>query len=410
MDYRPRIADQELRSILAGAGAAIVEGPRACGKTSTARQVCQSEVLLDVDENARAAAVLDPALILDGDVPRLIDEWQLEPAIWNHIRRAVDERGRPGQFVLTGSSVPADDVVRHTGAGRIARLRMRPMSLFESGHSTGTVSLKSVLSGEAPRCTDPKFDIRMVAERITTGGWPALLGVGAADARRVIRGYIDEVARADISRVDGTRRDPVNTRHLLRSLARNVATSASARTLVDNMADRISLDTAYEYLDSLERLMVVENQPGWKPDLRSKSRVRTNPKRHFVDPSLAAAAIGADTDRLLSDLNYTGFLFESLVIRDLRIFAQPIGGSVFYYQDNTGLEVDAIVETPDGRWAAFEIKLGHARINEAAANLLKLRERADSDSGMALAVIVPTGFGFLREDGVGVIPVAALGP
>lgn len=416
--YRPRIVDAELRQRLASAGIVLIEGPRACGKTATARQLAASEVLLDVDEAARRAAQVDPSLVLDGPVPRLLDEWQIEPRLWNHVRRAVDERGAPGQFILTGSAVPADDITRHSGAGRVSRLRMRPMSLFETGHSTGAVSLEKLLSGVPPRVPASDLDVRSLADRVAVGGWPGSLDLGMEAALRAVRDYLEEIRRTDIVRVDGTRRDPGNVGRLLRSLARNVSTHAATTTLAADAGGPdgpLDYDTVRDYLSALERLMIVEDQPAWAPHLRSKSILRKAARRHFVDPSLAVAALRATPGRLLEDLELLGFLFESLVVRDLRIYAQACDGQVFQYRDNTGLEADAIVDTADGRWAAFEVKLASEGppLDEAARNLLKLSERVDtSRSGepVALAVVVPTGYGYVREDGVGVIPIGALGP
>ena len=416
MAYRPRVVDVELAARLARAGAVVIEGPKACGKTATARQKAASEVLLDVDENAREAARLDPTLVLQGPTPRLIDEWQLEPAMWNHVRRAVDDRGKPGQFILAGSAVPADDVTRHTGAGRLSRVRMRPMALFESGHATGAVSLRALLAGEHARSPDPGLTVHDVAERVAVGGWPGHLGLTVDQAISAVRDYLDEIRRADISRVDGSQRDPERVGRLLRSLARNVATHAAATTLAADAGGSegaVDDDTVRAYLGALERLMIVEDQPAWAPHLRSRSVLRRAPKRHFVDPSLGVAALGATPDRLLHDLKLFGLLFESLVVRDLRVSAQAAEASVFQYRDNTGLEVDAIVEAADGRWAAFEIELGPAHADEGAAALHKLVERVDvrrRGQPAALAVIVATGYGYVRDDGIAVIPVGALGP
>ena len=311
--YRARLADHELRQRLGAAGAVVIEGPKACGKTATARRAAASEVLLDVDANARRAVAIDPALVLAGAAPRLIDEWQTEPAIWNHVRRAVDDRARPGQFILTGSAVPADDVTRHTGAGRLTRLRLRPMSLFETGRSSGAVSLRALLAGAAPRSAESAFSIEELAGQVCRGGWPGNLQRSVNQALQANRAYLDEIRRVDVGRVDETRRDPAKVGDLLRSFARNVATYAAAST----MAADLNNHTADAYLTALERLMIVEDQPAWAPHLRSRSRLRGAPKRHFVDPSLAVAALRADPDRLLRDLAWFGFLFESLVVRDL---------------------------------------------------------------------------------------------
>ena len=370
--YQARIVDAELRESLASTGAVVIEGPKACGKTETARRVAASEVLLDVDVNARRAMAIDPALVLEGPAPRLIDEWQVEPAIWNHVRRAVDDRGVPGQFILTGSAVPADDVTRHTGAGRVTRLRMRPMSTFETGHSSGHVSLRALLNGTPAPGTQTRLTVREITDLIAVGGWPGNLGLGRDRSMRAVRNYLEEIRRVDIGRVNRPRPDPGNVGRLLRSLARNTATYVAATTLA---ADAGGADGALDsatvrgYLAALERLMIVESQPAWAPHLRSKSVLRRGSKRHFVDPSLAVAALRATPDRLLQDLELLGFLFESLVVRDLRTYAQAVDASVLQYRDNTGVEVDAIVERADGAWAAFEIKLGVGYVDDAAEKL-----------------------------------------
>jgi len=416
MLYTSRIADGELRRKLSGTGAVLIEGPKACGKTETARQIAASEVLLDVDLAARRALAIDPSLVLEGPTPRLLDEWQVEPTIWNHVRRAVDDRRLPGQFVLTGSAVPADDVTRHTGAGRITRLRMRPMALFESGHSDGSISLAGLLGGELARANDSGITVTGLAERIAVGGWPAHLGRSVADALQANLDYLDEVRRVDVNHVDGVRRDPNRVGRTIASLARNVATHASATTIaadasgVDGSVDR---ETVSDYLNALERLMIVEEQPAWSPHLRSRSVLRSAPKRHFVDPSLALAALRTGPDRLLRDLNLLGLLFESMVVRDLRVYAQASSGRVLQYRDNTGLEVDAVVETSNDRWAAFEVKLGAGLVDEGAASLLRFTDRIDTakcGSPAVLGVIVGTGYGYVRPDGIAVVPIGSLGP
>jgi uncharacterized protein len=415
--YQARVVDGELRQRLRTSGAVLVEGPKACGKTETGRQVAASEVLLDVDQGARAAVAVDPNLVLAGGTPRLIDEWQVEPRIWNHVRRAVDERKEPGQFILAGSAVPADDATRHSGAGRISRLRMRPMSLFESGLSNGSISLRDLLEGGRAKSGDSGVALADLAEAIARGGWPALQELPVEAAMENIADYLEDVCRTDINRVDGVHRDPTRVRRLLRSLARNVATHVAMTTLAadttENGEDPLKKHTVGAYLSALRRLFVVEDQPPWEPHLRSRSILRKSPKRHFVDPSLAASALGADPPALLRDLNLLGFLFESLVVRDLRIYSQAGRGQVRQFLDNKGLEVDAIIES-DGRWGAFEVKLGgEAPIEEAAANLLKFAGEVDTNrSGepSALGVIVAGGYGYAREDGVQVVPITALGP
>ena len=418
MRYLPRIVDSELSDRLQGAGAVVIEGPRACGKTSTARRLAASEALLDTDENARRMVDADPSAALAGAIPRLFDEWQVAPSIWNHVRRAVDDRSEPGQFILTGSAVPADDVTRHTGAGRFSRLRMRPMSLFELGISSGDSSLGELLDGNRPPAKPSALTVSSVAEVLSVGGWPGNLDAPIERNLRTNRDYLEEIRRVDLPRVDGKARDPVRVGRLLRSLARNVATPVSVSRLASEAggSDRaLKADTAADYLDALERLMVVENQPAWSPHLRSRTALRTTPVRHFTDPSLAVAALKATPARLMADLRFLGFLFESLVVRDLRIYAQAADAEVFHYREKDGLEVDAIVDAGDGRWAAFEVKLGDRWVDDGAASLLRLRDRLRGNRDgysepSALCVIVPGGGGYRMENGVSVVPVGALGP
>ena len=414
--YRPRIADRELAERLASTGAVLVEGARGCGKTETGRRAAASEVLLDTDRSAREALAVDPRFVLAGATPRLLDEWQVAPEIWNHLRRAVDERPEPGQFILTGSAVPADHITRYSGAGRIGRLRLRPMSLAELGRSSGEVSLAALLDGESAPGVKAELPAPELAELVCAGGWPGQLDAPPRAAMRASRDYLDDTCRVDLGRVDGVRRDPKRVRRFLRSLGRHAATCASLTTIARDVGgpdETVALSTARGYLAALDRVMVVEDQPPWAPRLRSRSRLRAAPKRHFADPSLAAAALAAGPERLLSDFGRFGFLFESLVVRDLRVYAQATGGRVFHYRDNTGLEVDAIVDAGPGRWGAFEIELGASRADEAARNLLRLAERVDPGpvgEPAVLGVIVGSGYGCRRPDGVAVIPCAALGP
>ena len=415
--YLPRTVDQEMRELLDATGCVVLEGVRGCGKTTTAREFAASEVLLDIDEDARHLAEADPAEVLKGPPPRLIDEWQLEPGIWNHVRRAVDDRRAPGQFILTGSAIPADDATRHTGMRRIVRLRLRPMSLHEAGRSSGAISLKRMLAGEPSKGGEHTIRLSEVAELICRGGWPETVDWPLAHALRANRGQVDEAARVDIREVDGVRRDPQRVRLLLRSLARNVGTAAATSKLAADLGARdnggIKPHTAADYLNALERIMIVENQPAWATHLRSRAVLRKRPVRHFVDPSLAVAALGADPDRLLGDFRFLGLLFESMVVRDLRVYAQAADAEVFHYREDGRLEVDAVVQARDGRWAAFEVKLGPRAVEEGARNLLRLAERVDPQTvgpPRALGVIVASGYGYTRPDGVGVIPIGALGP
>lgn len=414
--YLPRTADHELRACLAAAGAVVIEGPKACGKTRMAQQVAASSVLLDVDLAARQALAVDPALVLEGARPRLLDEWQVAPELWNAVRRAVDQEAEPGRFLLTGSAVPADDVSRHTGAGRFSFVRLRPMTLLESGISSGAMSLAALFAGEAPTCVDPGLSVADLTEIVCRGGWPAQLKRPVAAACRAARDYLEQVQAVDVNRVDGRRRDPVRVGALLRSLGRNVATEVTNATLA---ADAGGADgpldprTVAHYLDALERLMVQEPQRAWQPHLRSKVALRQGARRHFCDPSLAVAALGASPDRLLRDLELFGLLFESLAIRDLRVAAQAIDGEVLHYRDHNGVEVDAIVQLRDGRWGAIEIKLGEGQVDGAAANLLRFAKRIDcqrSGEPAFLAVMCGKGYGYRRADGVTVIPIGAFGP
>ncbi len=415
--YRPRVADGELATLLQATGAVLVEGPRGCGKTETALRAAASAVRLDVDDQARAAGLLSPALLLDGARPRLLDEWQLVADVWNHVRREVDASGgRPGQFILTGSAVPADDATRHSGALRFSRLRMRPMSLAEAGRSTGAVSLTALLAGEEPRAGDPGLAIQQIVELVAAGGWPALLERPMNASLVALRGYLDETRRVDLGRVDGVVRDPENVGRVLRSLARHIATQASARSIAADVGGSegpIDHHTVLSYIAALARVFIVEDLPAWSPALRSRTVLRSAPTRHLVDPSLAVAALGADPDRLLRDVETLGLLFESLVVRDLRIFAQAVDATVFHYRDATGLEADALVERRDGTWAAFEVKLGPRAVDDAARSLLRLADRVDTarhGKPAALVVVTGWGYGYRRPDGVCVVPIGALGP
>lgn len=413
MQYRPRVLDTELAQSLRAIGAVVIEGPKACGKTETARQAARSEVRLD-DATARHAFAIDPKLLLEGATPRLIDEWHVEPEVWNYVRHAVDDRQAVGQFILAGSAVPRDDPGRHPGPGRFIHLRMRPMTMSETGHSTGSLSLSSILAGSEVACPEPGLTVPDLAELAVIGGWPGHLGLTSGQALRAMRGYVDDVCRTDVQRLDGIRRDPRGVMRLLLSFARNVATPASVESLTAyaNGRDGVMLaDTVRAYLDALARLMITDDVPAWKPGLRSRTRLRAAAIRHLADPALASGILNASPERLLRDLNWFGFLFESMVVRDLRVYAEALGAQVFHYRDEKGLEADAIIEMPDGRWAAFEIKLGGspAVVEPAAANLLRLRDRVAGDAPLALAIITGTGYGLTRSDGVLQVPIGALG-
>ena len=413
MDYLCRIVDEELRERLEATGAVVIEGPKACGKAATARKLAASEVRLDVDRNARRMVGVSPQTVLAGEIPRLIDEWQIEPDIWNHLRRAVDDRGAPGQFILTCSTVPTDDATRHSGAGRLTRLRMRPLSLFESRDSSGEISLRALLDGQPQHSGQSRPEFPKLVELVCRGGWPGHLDLPIDRALRQNRKYLSRIRRIDVSRVSGRKRDPVKVGRLLRSIARSVATPASVSSLARGRRVGMKRDTAVEYLEALERLMIVEDQPAWVPHLRSRTILRTSPVRHLADPSLAVAALRATPERLMADLEYFEFLFKSLAVRDLRVYAQATDAEVYHYREKAGLEVDAVVETDDGRWAAFEVKLGDRWVDKGMHSLRRLADRmirGGRGEPSALAVIVPNGYGHVRGGEVGVIPIGALGP
>ena len=413
--YRERVADALVAQALAAMPAVVIEGPKGCGKTWTGRNFARSEVLFDRDLNARRSVPLVPGLALEGEEPRLLDEWQMAPEVWNQVRHASDEGHRAGRFILTGSAVPADDITRHSGAGRVSRVRMRPMSLLETGESTGDVPLEALLDGEPVAARRPDAGFQEVLEALCRGGWPRLLGRSVPDAQLFLDDYIAELCRTDVSSVDGVARYPGGVARLIASIARNVATTASfSKLAVETAGDRpLNRTTATEYLRSLERLFVVEDVPAWRSHLRSRATLQSSPKRHFVDPSLAAAALGATPARLLADLEALGFLFESLVVRDLRIYSQDGRASLYHYRDSSKLEVDAIVEARDGRWLAAEVKLGGDEgIEQAARSLLRLRDRIDGSRMPApskLLIVTTAGYGYDRPDGTTVLPITALG-
>lgn len=416
--YRPRVLDGVLQQRLRSAGAVLLEGPKACGKTYTAEQITNSQVYLDTDQAALdAIRVVEPSLVLNGEPPQLVDEWQLEATrIWNYVRSEVNRRAEPGQFVLTGSAVPEDDTRRHTGAGRFARLTMRPMSLYESGESNGDMSLAALLAGERPSAAT-NLTVPDVTNLIVRGGWPLNLTLSTEAAAQSNADYLRSIAEVDISRVDGARRNPVLAQRLLQALARNVAMEQKVARLaaeVEGEEGTMARSTIYTFLDALRRLMVLEEQPPWSTHLRSRATLRTASRTHLVDPSLAAAAVAAGPERLLGDLNYLGLLFESLVVRDCRVYAEPLDAVIHHYRDSDALEVDVVVQARDGRWGAFEVKLGGEKaIEEAAAGLFRFARKVDPTKigkPAVLGVIVASGYGYTRPDGIVIIPIGALGP
>jgi len=416
-NYLKRTVDVELDSKLEAFGAVLIEGPKWCGKTRTAEEHSKSALYMqDPDSAASHALTADtkPSLLLRGDTPRLIDEWQTCPSLWDAVRFAVDRRDQTGQFILTGSAVPADNAVKHTGTGRIARLRMRPMSLFESGDSTGEVSLSSLFSRAPDVEGASNLSIERLAFLIARGGWPASVRQPEGAALRHAAEYVNALAETDASRVDGIEKNPARVRAMLKSLARHTATTAAMTTLRDDIANgdiSLSEKSVALYLNALRRLFVVEELPAWNPALRSKTAMRSSPKRHFADPSLAAAALHASPPALLDDFNTFGLLFESLCVRDLRVYAQALDGEVFHYRDKSDLEADAVVCLKDGRWGAVEVKLGAKAIDEAAASLLKLRDCIDTAKMRRpsfLMVLTGSQHALRRKDGVLVVPVGCL--
>ena len=417
-DYVPRIADRELKRKLDSAATVLIEGPKACGKTATASQVANSRVLFDIDDNARQACSIDPSLVLAGETPRLFDEWQLVPNLWNHVRRASDDRKRKGVFILTGSATPADNLTRHSGAGRISRLHLRTMSFFERGMSTGEVSLGDLLKAKEVSAAESKTTIPDLVERLCRGGWPGTLEESLSQAMAYVRNYIAEICRTDLQMGAGVRHDPDRVMRLMQSLARNISTDVTLKKLVgdlDGQDELMQYQTASSYLSSLARLFVTEELPPFAPYLRSRARLRRAAKRHFTDPSIAVASLRTNPDQLLKDFSFLGLLFESLVIHDLRVYASVHDAAISHYRDSTGLEVDAVIQAGMESWIPVEVKLGseEATVDAAAKNLLKFVNKVDQDRMGAPAnmlVVTSSGFAFQRKDGVTVVPIASLGP
>ncbi|MBV5342556.1 ATP-binding protein, partial [bacterium] len=375
-----RISDKLLQEQLNCTGAVLVEGAKWCGKTLSALQFANSVIYMqDPDEGQGYMALADtkPSLLLEGEPPLLIDEWQLAPVIWDAVRFAVDRRNKMSQFILTGSVTPADNAMSHSGTGRISRLTMRPMSLFESSESNGTVSLSMLFEGEADIGFKSTLTVEQIANAICRGGWPAAI-VAKTNSTRIARNYLEAVIQIDIKQADGVEKDPEKVRLLLQSLSRNISTMASSKTILDDIQtnhSQLSDKTLNAYLNALRRIYVVEDIPAWQPSLRSKTAIRTANKRQFVDPSIAAAALRVDARGILKDFKTFGFLFESLCTRDLRVYAQALDGDIFHYRDKNELEADLILKLNDGRWAAIEVKLGNSQIDVAAANLLKITSK-----------------------------------
>ena len=416
LSYIARISDEELKRKLNASGALLIRGMKACGKTQSAKQLAASMISFDQDEQVPLFMETAPQRLLLGDAPRLIDEWQEYPKIWNYVRHEVDQRNKPAQFILTGSSNPEESVKMHSGAGRFTVLDMRTMSWQEMGYSSGEISLGNLLNGMSQQTSDTPTDLECIVERIIKGGFPGLLNKSLAQAMEINRAYVDLLAEVDMSRVSDVKRNPEKVRSLLRALARNVATTVDITVLEKdvklNENTDISRPTIYDYLEALNRLMVIEDQPAWNAHIRSSASLRKSAKRHFSDVALAVAALGIGKDALINDLKLTGFLFESLVVHDLRVYAQANDAKVYHYYDSTGLEVDAIVQKYSGEFCAFEIKLGIGQIDDAANKLLKfasILEESSRTKLQSLSVITGTGISYVRNDGVNVIALSSLG-
>lgn len=420
MKYLPRIVDTIISEKMSTFGALLIEGPKWCGKTMTASQHCKSIFNLgdpSQNFNNRTLARTDISLVLRGEKPRLIDEWQEVPPIWDAVRMEVDKSNDKGQFILTGSATPNRKGVLHSGAGRIGRLKMRTMSLYESGDSSGQISLEALCNGHLDNVFVGDNGLNEIIELIMRGGWPANIGIAAKQAAQVSQDYIQAVIEDDVSSIDGIKRDTSKMLLLLRSLARNESTTATISTLskdvVASDVAEIHRTTVNEYLDIFKRMFLTDNIPPFSSELRSSTRLKKAEKRHLADPSLACALLRATPEKLLKDLNTLGFLFESLCMRDLRVYAESFDAHLYHYQDYNNDEIDAVIELRDGEWCAFEIKLGANKIDEAADNLLKIQKKLEADTKArapkTLCVICGlTNAAYQRKDGVFVVPITAL--
>ena len=420
-NYRKRIADHILARKLEGKGAVLIEGPKWCGKTTTAEQVAASILYMDDPEKKEqniAMSELNPKRLLKGAVPRLIDEWQIAPKLWDAIRFEVDHRRELGQFVLTGSAVPPDTKeITHSGTGRFTWLTMRPMSIFESGDSSGEVSLKSLFDQPDEIDGESKLDIERLAFLVCRGGWPQAIDMRDEIALDQPIDYYEAVVKSDINRADGVQKNPERVKRLMRSYARNQGSQVPNTVIVQDIAanDEATMDeeTVASYLKALRKIFVIEDMPAWNPNLRSKTAIRSSDTRYYIDPSIAAAALGIGPQDLIDDLKTFGFLFETLCVRDLRVFADALNGEVYHYRDKDGLECDAVVHLRNGTYGLIEIKLGGDKlIEEGSANLKALSDKIDTDKMKKpafLMVLTGTGdYAYRRPDGVYVVPIGCL--
>jgi len=419
--YRKRIADDLLKRKLEGKGAVLIEGPKWCGKTTTAEQLAASVLYMDDPEKKEqniAMAELNPKRLLKGTAPRLIDEWQLAPKLWDAIRFEVDHRGELGQFVLTGSAVPADTKeITHSGIGRFTWLTMRPMSVYESGESTGEVSLKELFEGNAEIEGESKLSIDRLAFVVCRGGWPQAMSMRDEIALEQAVDYYDAVVRSDINRADNVQKNPERVRRLMRSYARNqggqVPNTVIAQDIAANDETPINEETVAAYVNALRKIFVIEDMPAWNPNLRSKTAIRSADTRYYTDPSIAAAALGIGPNDLLNDLKTFGILFETLCIRDLRVYADAVDGGVYHYRDKDGQECDAVIHLRNGKYGLIEIKLGGDKLIEEGARSLKaLSDKIDTDKmnePSFLMILTGTGdYAYRRRDGVYVVPIGCL--
>ncbi len=419
--YKQRISDKILKRKVLGKGAVLIEGPKWCGKTTTAKQLAKSVLDLGDSSVLRQSTQLielSPKTLLDGKTPRLIDEWQALPPIWDSIRSEVDKRGEPSQFILTGSSVlPEADETIHSGTGRFAHIKMRPMSLYESGESNGKVSLKELFDGKPLETQTNDLTIDDIAYLTCRGGWPWATLISKEVALDQAFDYVDSVVNNDIQRVDGVRRNPERARLLLRSYARNISQpipySTIRKDMLANDSSTLDEDTVYDYIKALKKLYVIEDLAAWNPNIRSKAAIRTGDTRHFVDPSIGTASLGLGPQDLINDLKSFGFFFEDLAVRDLRVYAEALDGKIYHYRDSTGLECDTVLHRRNGSYALLEVKLGGKDlIDEGAANMIKLSASIDTEkmpTPSFMAVIVGVGeYAYQRKDGVYVIPIGCL--
>lgn len=417
--YKPRVIDSAVCRYLSTFGAVCIEGPKWCGKTWTSSFHSKSEFLIGDPANNfqnRALAEMSPSIVLEGETPRLLDEWQEVPSIWDAVRYTVDGRAGKGQFILTGSSTPKRKGVLHSGAGRIGRLRMRTMSLYESGESSGTVSLEELCNGKITPAMTGEVSLRDLAYYTVRGGWPGNLNVAPENASLLPQSYLDAILDDDSQSIDGKKYDVAKMRLLLRSLARNESTTATKKKLLNDIREfddeAIDMDTIATYLDVFNRLFLLDNQLPFSANIRSSVRVKQAEKRHFCDPALVCALLKATPDKLIGDLETFGFLFEALVERDLKIYAESFGANLYHYQDYNNKEIDAVVELKDGKWCAFEIKLGANQIDKAATELVALRNDIEKNGGVAPSVLCVicglSNAAYVRPDGVFVVPITAL--